>query len=268
MEHFIDFKNEDCIKTMKNMIENGTKVDIVLTSPPYNTARVVKTQKAIETHINRYIDYNDNMSNEDYCKWTVSLFENFDKILQPNGVVLYNLSYSNENPEAMWLAVSDIIHNTNFMIADTIVWKKKSALPQNVSKNKLTRIVEFVFVFCRRDEYKTYNANKKITSHNPKGQAYYENVFNFIEASNNDGSCKLNKATFSSEFVVKLLEIYAKEESVIYDPFMGSGTTAIGVEKYGKKCSCIGSEISFEQVEYSKKRLNEYVEKHRSLFDF
>ena len=49
---------------------------------------------------------------------------------------------------------------------------------------------------------------------------------------------------------------------------MGTGTTGIGVEKYGNGCVCIGSEISPAQVEYSNKRLNEYKEKHKCELKF
>lgn len=257
----IQFRNEDCFKTMEKFISSNRKTDIILTSPPYNTARVVKTEKALKTHNNRYVEYNDNMSNEDYCAWTVQLFKKFDEILSENGVILYNLSYASENPNVMWLAVSSILNETNFMIADTIIWKKRSALPNNVSKNKLTRIVEFVFVICRKNEFKTFNANKKITKHNSKGQAYYENIYNFIEAPNNDGSCNLNKATYSSELCCKLLDIYANENSIIYDPFMGTGTTAVACAKFNdnsNNMTCVGSEISKNQVTYSFERVEKY----------
>ena len=231
----VQFRNEDCFKTMQKFIDNGKTVDIILTSPPYNTARNVKTQKAIDTHNNRYDGYNDNMTEQEYCDWSIKLFKEFDKVLSKNGVILYNLSYGSENPNVMWMTLGDIVRNTNFMIADCIIWKKKSALPNNVSHNKLTRITEFVFVICREDEFKTFNANKKITKQNSKGQNYYENIYNFIVASNNDGSCNLNKATYSSELCEKLLNIYANQDSIVYDPFMGTGTTAIACAKLNSK---------------------------------
>lgn len=264
----IQFRNEDCFKTMDLFIDKGKTVDIILTSPPYNTARKVKTQKAIDTHNNRYDCYNDNMTEDEYCGWTVNLFNKFEKVLSKNGIILYNLSYGSENPNVMWMALGDILRKTNFMIADTIIWKKKSALPNNVSHNKLTRLTEFVFVICRQNEFKTFNANKKITKYGGKlgTQPYYENVFNFIEAPNNDGSCSVNKATYSSELCEKLLNIYAKNNSVVYDPFMGTGTTAIACQKFNNMNNdmvCIGSEISEKQVEYSKERLNEFLEKNK-----
>ena len=137
----------------------------------------------------------------------VDIFNKIDNILSENGVVLWNISYGSDasvNTESiglMWLSIADIIRNTNFTVADRIIWKKNNALPNNVSKNKLTRICEDIFVFVRKNEYKTFNANKKVSSISKTGQKYYENIFNFIEAKNNDGSCKLNKATFSSDLV-------------------------------------------------------------------
>ena len=98
-----------------------------------------------------------------------------------------------------------------------------------------------------------YAEIKSIRKDRPN-QIYYENVFNFIEAKNNDGACKLNKATFSSELVEKLLSIYANENSIIYDPFMGTGTTAVGCKN--KNLMCWGSELSKEQCLYAKERLN------------
>lgn len=157
----------------------------------------------------------------------------------------------------MFLAVADVIKRTPFTLADTIVWKKKNAFPNSCSSNKLTRITEFVFVFCRETEMKTFNCNKEVVSIRKTGQKMYNNVFNFIEAPNNDGSCELNKATFSSEFVRKLLEIYATKESIVYDAFMGTGTTAVACKAYG--CKCIGSEISAKQVEYAKERLSKVM---------
>ena len=252
------FYNEDCIQNMKRMEEKGFKIDLVLTSPPYATSRsTVKTEKAIETYNRRYDICLDNMGEEEYCDWTVKLFEHFDKVLSKDGVVLYNVSYGNENPNAMWLMVGDVIRKTNFMVADKIVWKKGSALPSNVG-NKLTRIVEEVFVFCRKSEYKTFKINKKVKSvRKDTGQKYYENIYNFIEAPNNDGSNSLNKATYSSDLCLQLLDLYATENSVVFDPFMGTGTTGVACEKFCQEDTmmCIGCELSADQVQFSKDRL-------------
>lgn len=260
----VDYKiyNEDCFDTMARM-DDGI-VDIVLTSPFYNTNKKAgKKRTLLNTTVSQndydYVRYDihiDDMSNDEYSDFTVKLFENFNRILSKNGCILYNISYGSENTECMFLAINSILTRTNFTIADTIIWKKSTAMPNSSSPNKLTRITEFVFVFCRKSELKSFNCNKRVKSYRATGQAMYENIYNFIEAKNNDGSCPYNKATYSTELCEKLLNIYAVyDDTVVYDPFMGSGTTAVACKKMG--FNCIGSEISENQVKWAVNRLDE-----------
>jgi site-specific DNA-methyltransferase (adenine-specific) len=241
------FYNEDCLITMSKM--EGEYVDIILTSPPYN---MTKRKGGYADKQKRYDTYTDWKTEQEYIDWTVNMFNNFNKVLKQNGVILYNFSYSIENPSLPYTLISSIILNTDFMVADTIIWKKSNSIPHPASYNRLNRIVEFVFVICRKDEIKTFNCNKNIVKTSPKGQNYYEIVDNFITAKNNDGSNDLNKATYSTELCEKLLNVYGKGGYLIYDPFMGTGTTAIAAKKLNM--FFIGSEISESQVEYSINR--------------
>ena len=244
--------NEDCFTTLKRFDEDT--IDVVLTSPPYNTGRVSTSVRSRENYESRYDIHLDNQTEEEYLDWSIKLFNEIDKSLKKNGVILYNISYGAEkNATLLWLLIADLIRNTNFMVADCITWKKSSALPNNVSRNKLTRITEYVYVFCRKTEYSTFFANKKVTSTSRTGQKYYENIFNFIEAKNNDGACPLNKATYSSELCDKLLSIYAPTDALVYDPFMGTGTTAVSCKRLGLRY--VGSELSPRQVEWAETRL-------------
>lgn len=227
--------------------------DIVLTNPPYNTARNSMRQDNRDRHEGRYDVFIEDKTDEEYVEWTVNYFKQFDKVLKKNGCILYNLSYSSENTHLIWLTVAEIIKRTPFTTADAIIWKKKSALPNNMSPNKLTRIVEYVFVFCRKDEFKTFNANKEVVSYRSTGQKNFENIFNFIETKNNDGVTKLNKATYSSELCEKLLLIYAQPNSVVFDPFMGTGTTAVATKRLGH--SFVGCELSEAQCLYAEERV-------------
>lgn len=261
----IHYECIDCFDFMNKMIRYNFQPNIILTSPPYNTGRPSNSERSRADNEGRYDIHIDNMSAKDYRNWCVSLFNKFDEVLCENGVVLWQVSYGNDasvNTESiglLWGCLSDIIDNTNFTIADRLVWKKSSAMPNNASHNKLTRITEDIYVFCRKKEFKTFHANKTISSVSEKtGQKYYNNIFNFIEAKNNDGTCKLNKATYSSELCEKLLSIYARGGDKIYDPFMGTGTTGVACYKMG--LDCYGSELSDAQVEYSKQRLDKLKE--------
>lgn len=213
--------NEDCLVTMQEHLDPAS-IDIVLTSPFYATNKKAGKDRTLEnTKVKdgqyayvRYDKFVDNYSNEEYCEFTVKLFQGFDRILKKNGVVLYNINYGSENTEGMFLAIAEVLKNTPFTIADVIGWKKKSSMPNSCSSNRLTRVFEFVFVFCRREDFMTFGMNKRATSTRATGQIAYENLPNLIEADNNDGPCELNKATYSTDLCRQLLAIYAiKDDS-------------------------------------------------------
>lgn len=242
--------NESCEVTLNRMHDHS--IDGVVTSPPYNIIRPNSTDRGYDV-------YKDGMTNDEYINFTLKIFNQFGRVLKKDGVIIYNMSYGAENTEVMSLTIADIIRNTEFTLADIIVWKKDSATPNNVSPNRLTRIVEFVYIFCRKDEIMTFNANKQVLKERTTGQKIFENVFNFIMAKNNDGSTDLNKATYSTELVTKLLKIYIEEGSIVYDPFIGTGTTAVSVINH--KCDYIGSELSEAQTEYARDRIEKALGK-------
>lgn len=250
--------NEDCFVTMRRM-PVGTN-NMILTSPFYNTNKKQGSQKTLSNTMPkgysyiRYDEHVDNMTDYEYCQFTENLFLEFERILNINGVVAYNLSYGNNNRDGMYKAVNTIITKTPFTIADVICWKKKTAIPNNCSPNKLTRIWESIFVFCRAEEINTFYCNKPVVGIRKTGQKSYKNIFNFIEAKNNDGSCPYNKATYSSDLCKGLLNLYCPKGGVVYDPFMGTGTTAVACKQLG--LSYIGSEISQNQCNWANNRLS------------
>mgnify|MGYP003115908937 CR=1 FL=1 len=252
--------NEDCFSTMDRMELNS--IDCILTSPPYNTGGRVEYSsnkkikgKRVYSKEKRYDEYLDTKTTDEYIKWSINLFNKYETVLSKNGCVLYNISYGNENPSVLWLLLAEIIKETQFMIADCIVWKKKTALPNTTSKNKLTRICEFVFVIVRKDDFMSFNSNKKVITISDKEQKFYEVFYNIINASNNDGSNNLNKATFSTDLVRNLLNIYVPKDSLVYDSFMGTGTTALGCIE--QNINFIGSELSKKQCEFANNKIKD-----------
>jgi site-specific DNA-methyltransferase (adenine-specific) len=221
----------------------------VITSPPYNTSRTNNTDR-------RYVEYDDNLTVDEYIEWTVDYFNKIEQKLDKNGVVLFNINYGTEFVDAsitMWLVIAEIIKRTPFVVADHITWKKSTAAPINGTANKLTRICESIFVFVRETEFATFKINKEVSSISRTGQKYYKCKYNFIEAKNNDGYSKNHKATYSVELVSKLIDMYFKEGDTILDPFNGTGTT--GEACLLKGLNYIGIELSKEYCELSEKRL-------------
>ena len=226
--------NEDNLLTMNRMSDkflNG-----IITSPPYNI-----TTKRSDCYYNNGYSDNDNLTEEQYLSVRTNEFKEFERILKDDGVICYNISYHNENPILPTLLMAKVHQETNLTLADIITWKKPNAIPFQTSPTKLSRICELIYVFVKKDHLHTFKTNKEISKVNERtGQNFYKNYTNIIEAANNDGFKSNLKASFSSELVEKLIHIYFPEGSLIYDPFLGCGTTSKAC--INKKCSFIGSE--------------------------
>ena len=262
----------DCFVAMKDMKDDS--VDIVITSPPYNTSRKGTFSNGDATkdnHTHRYDVYIDTKTKEEYIQWTVDLFNEFDRLLKKDRVVLYNFGmgndgYSDFGNEEWFVVVTEICRQTHFTVADLLLWKKKSVLPNNVSPNKATRIVEPVIVFCRDSEKMTFLCNKKVSTSGEGKQTFYVPFYNIFEAKNNDGSNNFNKATYSTQFVDTLIDLYCpddlKKDWTVFDPFNGTGTT--GISAVAKDMKYIGVELSEGQCGYTVSRLGNGVQ--MSLF--
>lgn len=245
----IDLRCGDCLEVMKDIPDKS--IDLIITSPPYN---MTYRKGGYADKVRRYDEYNDWKPENEYLDWSVSIFKEFEQILDDFGVILYNFSYSIENPSLPYKMIMNILEKTEFNLVDTIIWKKKNGIPFPANKYRLSRIWEFIFVIVKKGHENNFNIYKKIKSISEKtGQKYYEVIYNFIEAKNNDGSNNINKATFSSEMVTKLLNIFANENTTVLDPFMGTGTTGIACKKFG--INFIGIEISKKQYDYAKNRI-------------
>jgi site-specific DNA-methyltransferase (adenine-specific) len=224
----------------------------IVTSPPYNIS-----SKRKDYYYNTGYSDIDNLTSEEYLKIRVNEFKEFSRILVKGGVICYNISYMHQNPILPNLLISKIHEETDLTIADTIYWKKSNSIPFQTSPNKLSRIVEPVYVIVHKENLANFKANKEVSKVNPRtGQSFYKKYDNYIEARNNDGYKTTLKAVYSTELVKKLIEIYYCPGSLIYDPFMGSGTTAIAcIEKH---LNYIGSEMKEEYYNLSNKRILEF----------
>lgn len=224
-------------------------IDGVITSPPYNI-----TSKRKDVYYNNGYSHLDGLTEEQYINVRLEEFKQFERIIKDKGVILYNISYHNENPILPLLLIAEVHKQTNLTVADMISWKKNHSIPFQTSPTKLSRLVEQIYVIVKKDYLHDFETNKEVSTINEKtGQKFYKNYTNFVEAKNNDGiKCDL-KASYSTELVSKLINIYFKKDSLIYDPFNGIGTTAVACKENG--LNFIGSEINEEFYKISNQRL-------------
>lgn len=258
----------DTIAVMDDLIDEGYKVDFIVTSPPYNMNGHEKEYYNSATTAD---SFSDAKTPEEYIQWIVDIFKRYAMLLKPNGVIMFNMNYmSSKKNRAIntFKTLVEIERQTGFALIDQICWKKANA-GLLTNGTRLSRLWENVWIFIRESDWDSFN------------EKYLKKLFgklNYIEAPNNDGMNEYNKACFSTSLVEQLLQLYMIEPSpttVVLDNFMGTHTTAIACEKL--HCQWIGIEIDKTTYDYGCDRVNYFIgnftdikikEHDVSIFDF
>ena len=235
----------DTCEVMKK-IDDGS-VDLILTSPPY----LASIRKDNHKYPGAKDKIKDNQSVEDYLDWMSDVFKQYERVLKDDGVIAFNFSYTTFNPSLPYDLINRVFQDTGLRIYDTLSWKKRSAVPLSGHPNRMTRIVEMVYIFAKTPDFK---ANKLVKSVSKTGQKYFTAYYNFLEAKNNDGKVEGHEATFSSEFAEYFIDLYTKEGEIVLDNFVGTGTTPYAAAKMDRKY--IGIDLVEDYCEYSRDRVN------------
>jgi len=191
---------------------NGKKADMVFTSPPYNGNTAVNGNKLYENN------NLDNKSENDYLDFLDSIQKCIYLILKSQGVICWNIMYNNNSRQSFIKNVFRFL-DLGFVLNETIIWKK-NAIP--LSKG-MSRAFEFIFVFQKDNlDFSYQNKND-----------YNENVW---DISNAKSQIENHKACFPIELPFKGIKLFSKDNSLIYEPFLGSGTTMVAAHQLKRKC--------------------------------
>lgn len=239
--------NESNIETLKRIPNNS--IDLVVTSPPYDGLR----------------DYESFVDRE--------LFKELYRTMMEGGVLCWNVFDEKINGSYSGSSMKQAIDlmNEGFNLHQYLIYEKNSvAFPQKKGGKLYTNIFEFVFVFSK-GEPKTVNliCDKKNkwggrTSYDGKVNVKEYGVRNSIWKYATSQNDKTNHpAVMPEKLAADLITSYSNEGDIIYDPYLGSGTTA--KMAYLLNRCWFGSEISKEYVEMANDRLNKYIKQTRLL---
>ena len=285
----MDLYNGDCLEVMDKLIEQGVKVDAIITDPPYGTTA---------------------------CKWDIiipldEMWLRLNKLIKPNGaIVLFG-----SEPFSSYLRMSNI---KNYKY-DWIYQKTTPTGHLNAKKQPL-RVTENIMVFYK--EQPTYNPQKtkghirKVSSaisrgksierNNKKDKVYqneiaskvtdyssterfplnitledfesdYFNILEYLEHNHVEifnEICNQNVQLFSTDkqkvklhptqkpvaLMKYLIKTYIKKGESILDFTMGSGTTGVAVAELNKEedldLSFYGIELDEKYFKIAEERIN------------
>lgn len=206
---------------------NEQKIDLVFTSPPYNSGDVAmrgggKFAFGKTGAKTLYENFKDDKTPEEYFDFCISILNNISLFINDLHSVFWNVSYNaNSRDNYGKIVFSDI---NPFTVKETIIWNKGVAIPIT-SEGILSRNSEFVFLMSKGYKYLT---NQKIGEN-----SVYWNTWNISSSGSQKNE---HKACFPVELPFKAIEDFSKTDSLIYEPFMGSGTTMVASHQLKRKC--------------------------------
>ena len=240
--------NEDCLETMKGMENNS--IDLTITSPPYDSLRI-------------YNGYSFN-----FPQVAKSLYE----VTKPGGVLVWIVGdetiKGSETGTSFRQALG--LKEVGFNLHDTMIWRKTNPMPKFKHKRYFD-VFEYMFILSkgqpktfnpllqpnkRAGELYDYTAKLKTTgkvrtkkTFNINDERYKDNIWECAVAKNETD----HPAVFPESLIADHITSWSNEGDVVYDPFIGSGTTALVARSLGR--NYIGSEISQEYCQIAEKRL-------------
>lgn len=216
-------------------------IDCVITSPPYNMNLRIRNGKYCSRQIvkelsTKYSNFDDNLPINEYNELHTNVLK---ELLRVSKVVFYNIQIVTGSKRSIFKMIGDF----HEYLKDIIVWDKGVAQPA-MQKQVLNRRTELILVFesdypiSRQFRYANFERGT---------------LSDIWEIKRGKKISKNHGAVFPEELVAKIINNFTNENDIVYDPFMGTGTTAIVCKKLKRKF--IGSEISESYIKTINERL-------------
>ena len=270
--------NGDCVEVMKTLPDGC--IDLLVTSPPYN--------------VNVSYDvYDDGRSMDDYWEFTRQWLTESLRILKDDGRVAINVPIELNVQERggrilfnaeFWMMMKqvgfkffgmvDLTEDSPHRVRQTAWGSWMSASCPYIYNPKECIILAYKKTNKKltKCESQWKGKQREITDEkgNVKNKMFYQDedkkefmnlVFGRWEYFADTKS--LTKATFSMDIPVKAIKILSYKNDIVFDPFMGSGTSAVAAEILGRRW--LGIELSPNYTTIAKRRINAFIDERSQL---
>jgi len=243
--------NEDCLITLDRM-EDGL-LDLTITSPPYNVD--LGNNKKNKTP---YDIYKDNKPHQEYIQWMRSIFEKVYQKTKSGGRCIINIGDGKNGEIPTHVDITNFMLDVGWSYYTTIIWHKSQIGSRTAwgsfkspSCPSFPTPFEFILVFYKETKKLSWRGETDLES--KEFIDLSNSLWNFTPETNMK---KLgHPAAFPLELPRRCIKMFSWVDSVVYDPFMGIGTTPLACKMLNRKW--IGSEISEEYYNISIDRLKD-----------
>ena len=221
--------NGDCLEVMEQLIKCGTKVDAIITDPPYE----------LEFHLGgqqkRAKDFTKLGKNIDFTAKGFDYEKCFEKMLEMCKIPNILIFCSNKQISKF------MSYFENKGLSTTLLaWKKQNACPLGKGKH----ISDLEYIVYVRGKNPPFNNNLDYT------KKYKLQTYPFV-----NGNKRLPPTQKPLQLIENYVELHSFEEQTILDPFMGSGTTGVACKNTNRKF--IGIELDEKYFDIAKQRIED-----------
>uniref|UniRef100_A0A6M3IYD2 site-specific DNA-methyltransferase (cytosine-N(4)-specific) n=1 Tax=viral metagenome TaxID=1070528 RepID=A0A6M3IYD2_9ZZZZ len=263
----------DCRVVMAGMDANS--VQCCVTSPPYYGLRDYGHggQLGLES------------TPDEYVAKMVDVFRDVRRVLKDDGTLWLNLgdSYKNKNLIGIPWRVAFALQACGWCLRQDIIWHKPNPMPESVT-DRCTNAHEYLFLlsksaryFYEADEIKeasvcpagtagTWNGNTDFGLPGGVTRFAKPNLGGSIDGFRNRRSVwtvathpfkGAHFATFPPKLIEPCILAGCPSGGVVFDPFMGSGTTGAVSLQHGRRF--VGIDLNPEYVEIARRRIEHAI---------
>lgn len=242
--------NDDCYKVLDDTIKSDNDsiiikeryhlIDLILIDPPYVIKSLHKTQNAknFSLRINKKIDEIKSFSNG----FDFKIFDYFKKLQTATNIIIFC-------NKTLLIDLIRYFKDEQYLY-EILIWHKTNPTP--MINNTFLPDIEYI-LYVRDKKVKLYGGyNERIK------------VFS-LPANINDKKQYKHPTIKPIEILNNLIKFSTKENDVVLDCFMGSGSTGVACKRNKRKF--IGIEKDPKWYDIAKKRLNDEW-KQQSIFDY
>ncbi len=235
----------DCLTVMGQM--PAACVDVIVTSPPYNIRNSsgggLRNGSGGMWERAQLLDgyaggFSDDMPYPDYVDWQRECLTAMMRVLKEDGAIFYNHKWRVQ--DGLLQDRREIVEG--FPVRQIIIWQRARGI--NFNRSYFLPTYEVIYLICR----KSFRLAKSDDPKHPKKACGIDDVWSVKQ----DHDYK-HPAPFPVEIPRRC--IAATDAKIVFDPFLGSGSTAVAAEMLGR--DWIGVDNSREYCEMADQRVKE-----------
>ena len=223
------------------------KIDLVVTDPPFAINFKAKKANYNRTASRVLSGYNE-ITKENYYEFTLNWMSQCFRILKESGSMYIFSGWNNLGD------ILNAIEEIGFITVNHIIWKYQFGV---VTNRKFVTSHYHCLYICKNDKKRKffpYERFSKEAKNNQGRSLHYKDKEDVWEIKREYWTGDEKTPTkLPAEIIKKILQYSSEEGDLVFDPFLGSGQTAV-VSKLLKR-NYMGFEIVKEYFDFISKRL-------------